>query len=379
MSTLVPTHLRCEYLIDPLAVDEPRPRLSWSLQNAAPSDRGKRQSAYQVMVTRSDDTLAWDSGQVLSDETLHIRYAGDALLSRERYVWKVRVWDENNRISEWSPPAAWTMGIRGPGWSHEPGQDREPPGIAAEWIGLPLSGSWDEKQSLPAARLRKEFALTGRVRRAVLYASALGLYELRLNGDRIGDRVLAPEWTDYRQKAQYQGYDVTGLLRSGENALGAQLGAGWYAGRIGMAENFAGVWRGIYGRRLALIAQLYIELEDGERIVVTTDDSWKGTDRGQVRSADLLDGEIDDARLEMPGWDLPGFDDRGWGAVAAIKGPRLVAQPNEPIRITRTLSPVEVTEPNPGRFIFDLGQNMVGWPRMTLPRRSRVGNPFPLW
>jgi alpha-L-rhamnosidase len=214
--------------------------------------------------------------------------------------------------------------------------------------------------------LRKTFSVPGPVRRAIWYASALGLYELRLNGRRVGEALLSPEWTDYHQKVQYQGYDVTALLHPGENALGALLGAGWYAGRIGMAENFAGGWRGLYGRRLALIAQLRVELENGERLVLATDSTWKSTDRGPIRSADLLDGEVYDARLEMPGWDAPGFDDSSWEKAAVTRGPSLVAQPNEPIRITRTLQPVTVTEPCPGVFIFDLGQNMVGWPRMSL-------------
>ena len=367
MSNLVPTHLRCEYLIDPLGIDEPHPRLSWAVQSAEPSDRGKSQIAYQVMVRRADTIPTWDSGKVLSDETLHIRYAGEPLLAMERYFWTVRVWDENDSPSDWSPQAAWTMGKWGPGWSYDPGNDRPPLAFSAEWIGLPLAGSWDENRSLPAAMLRREFAVKGSIKRALLYVSALGLYEVHLNGVRIADRVLAPEWTDYHRKIQYQAYDVTGLVCSGENALGALLGAGWYAGRLGMSENFAGVWRGVYGRRLALIAQLVIDLDQGgERLFVSTNSSWKVTDRGPIRSADLLDGETYDARLEMPGWDTPGFDDRPWKTVATLKGPRLVAQPNEPIRITQTLTPIKVTAQGPGRFLFDLGQNMVGWARMAL-------------
>ncbi len=365
MSTLIPTHLRCEYLIDPLAIDELQPRLSWMVQNADPAARSKRQTAYQIIVSQDDGTLAWDSQQVLSGETLHIRYGGEPLQAGERYGWKVRVWDEDGLASAWSVPATWTMGIWGPGWSHESGDAARPP-VIAEWIGMPLASQWRETQSVPATMLRKSFGVTGRVRRAVVYASALGLYELRLNGQRVGDALLAPEWTDYRQKAQYQGYDVTPLLQPGENALGGLVGAGWYAGRIGMAENFAGIWRGIYGRRVALIAQLRIELETGERLVVTTDGSWKATDRGPIRSADLLDGEFYDALQELPGWDAAGFDDSGWENAAVIKGPHLAAQPNEPIRITHRLRPIAVKEPCPGVIIFDLGQNMVGWPRLRL-------------
>jgi alpha-L-rhamnosidase len=258
------------------------------------------------------------------------------------------------------------MGLWGGGWSHELGDVTPRPAIASSWIGAPLPIAWNENVSLPATQLRKEFHLPARPLRAMLYASALGLYELRLNGKRVGDAVLAPEWTDYRQVVQYQGYDVTTLLQPGPNALAALLGAGWYAGRIGMAEWYANLYRGLYGRRLALIARLRIELDDGQKLAIVTDGSWACTTQGPVRSADLLDGEVYDARLEMAGWDRPGFDEHAWAKAVPLKGPRLVAQPNEPIRITRILQPVGLSEPRPGQYIFDLGQNMVGWVRLKL-------------
>ncbi len=371
MTKILPGQLRCEYLVDPLAIDADRPRLSWTIACADPDRRGVRQTAYRIVVTCGTDAIVWDSRRVKSDETLHIRYAGKPLAAGEQYRWKVRAWDERGVASSWSASATWTMGVWGSGWSHEKPLDAPPPAVAAEWIGAPLADVWNERQSLPATMLRKAFRLAGRPARAVLYASALGLYELRLNGRRVGDCVLAPEWTDYRQKVQYQGYDVTALLRTGENVLGAQLGAGWYAGRIGMAQSFAGIWRGLYGRRLALIAQLRIERPAGRRQVVVTDGSWRCTTEGPIRSADLLDGEAYDARREMAGWDAPGFDERAWAKVSILNGPRLVAQPNEPIRITRRLRPVAISAPRAGSFIFDMGQNMVGWVRMAV--RGRAG------
>ena len=239
MSNLNPTTLRTEYLTNPMAIDASHPRLSWTLQSSDPIARGQRQTAYRILVSDDHDAVVWDSRRVTSDETAHIRYGGAPLLTGERYHWKVRAWDENGKQSEWSDPATWTMGPSvGAGWSRERADDAPRPAVAAEWISLPLGRQWDETKSPAATMLRKPFAVVGTICRAVLYASALGVYEVRLNGQRIGDQVLAPEWTDYHQKAQYQGYDVTTLVQSGDNVLGAEIGAGWYAGRLGMSEAF---------------------------------------------------------------------------------------------------------------------------------------------
>ncbi len=220
--------------------------------------------------------------------------------------------------------------------------------------------------ALPAPMLRREFGVSGPVRRAVLYASALGLMELRLNGARVGPNLLAPEWTDYGVRVQYQAFDVTRALRPGANALGAMLGDGWYAGRIGL---FPG--RANYGRKPALRLHLRMEMADGSVRRLVTDGKWRSTLEGPVRAADILDGETVDLRRAMPGWDLPGFDDHAWQPASTAAGvkARLVRQRNEPIRVVQELRPVAVTEPKPGVFIFDLGQNMVGWPRLRITGR----------
>jgi len=366
-----PTHLRCEYLVNPLAIDTQHPRLSWALERVD-ARRGARQTAYHIVVQQADGEIVWDTGRVESDQTTQIVYAGRPLRQTARYEWRLRVWDERDEASDWSV-AAWTMGRWGPGWTnargHDGGADDLP---AAVWIGAPLGDTWNERASQPSTYLRKQFTLAAPVRWAVVYASALGLYELRINGQRVGDHILAPEWTDYDTKAQYQGYDVTALLREGENVIGAVLGPGWYAGQLGLGAAFLGIERGYYGRLLRFIAQLHIEGADGTTQVVSTDGSWRYTTDGPIRAADILAGEIYDARREMPGWDAPGFDDRRWQPVASSGGPTLVAQPNEPIRITRTLTPIAVTEPRPGVFIFDLGQNMVGWARLKV--RGQAGD-----
>jgi len=208
--------------------------------------------------------------------------------------------------------------------------------------------------------------MPGKVVRATAYVSALGVYELRLNGQRVGDQILAPEWTDYHQKVQYQAYDVTGLLHEGDNAVGALLGDGWYAGRLGISWIVPNnVPRGHYGRRPELLCQLELETADGQLTTVTSDSTWQSTTDGPIRAADLLDGESYDARREASGWDRAGFRGEGW--VPAKAGESTVAvipQPNEPIRIVETLQPRTVAEPKPGTFIVDLGQNMVGWAKL---------------
>ncbi|MGY1495133.1 alpha-L-rhamnosidase [Streptomyces sp. QTS52] len=225
------------------------------------------------------------------------------------------------------------------------------------------AGPWGRvvPASFAANQLRHEFRLPRKkVARARLYATALGLYEAQLNGRRVGRDQLAPGWTDYRERVQYQTYDVTKLLRPGANAIGAWVAPGWYAGNVGMFGPHQ------YGERPALLAQLEVEYADGTSERITSDTDWRATS-GPIVSADLLSGETYDARKETPGWTSPGFDDRTWLDVrtAGDAAPDLiVAQVDGPVRVARELPAKAVTEPRPGVFVFDLGQNMVGSVRL---------------
>lgn len=355
--SLTPARLRVEYLENPLGLDVRQPRLQWILESPA-GVRSEKQTAYRVLVASSPEALKagrgdlWDSGKVQSGESIHIAYAGKPLASRTRCYWKVRVWDRAGNPSPWSADALWTMGLL------------EKSDWSARWIGdsKPLvdrSLAKSKEPPQPAVLLRKDFRLDRAPKRATLYATARGLYEVSLNGRRVGDRLLAPEWTSYRKRIQYQAYDVTPLLRGGANAAGAMLGAGWYAGRIGL---FPG--RAIYGDTPQLLFQLEIESAGGRRQVIVSDPSWRISTDGPVRSSDILDGETYDARKQLSGWDLPGFDDARWSAATPASGlgnQALVWQPNEPIRALRELKPLAVREPRPGVYVFDMGQNMVGW------------------
>ena len=370
-----PQRLRCEYLVDPLGLDRTTPRLSWVLDD---SRRGAVQRAYQILVADTPEFLSadpgnlWDSGKVLSSQTLHVEYAGQKLHARMRAFWKVRVWDKDDQPSPWSEPARWSMGLDPTDWSAKWIGDSSAAQLttrsADELASRPASG----REPLPPPMLRKSFTLPDEpdaVKAATVYVTALGLYELRINGRRVGDHVLAPEWTDYHKRVQYQTYDVTTLLRPGPNAIGALLADGWYAGRIGLTQIVPdGPARGIYGRRPRFLLQLEIELADGRTIAVASDESWRMTCAGPLRTADLLDGEDYDARRESPGWDTPEFDDSVWKPVDVfpVSAARLVAQPNEPIRVIQEVKPVALTEPRPGVYVFDLGQNFAGWCRIKL-------------
>jgi alpha-L-rhamnosidase len=353
-AALEPTTLRVEYLVDPLAVDTRQPRLSWEFKDV--SDRGARQTAYQVLVASRAEQLSagkgdvWDSGKVQTPQSIQVSYAGRALRSRDRCYWKVRVWDGNGLMSGWSAPAQWTVGLL------------EPSDWTAQWIG----DAGPSKDDVSATMLRRSFTLTAKPRRAIAYVSALGMYEFRVNGQRPGTHELAPEWTDYRTRVQYQAYDVTELVHSGDNVAAAILGDGWYAGGVGLTQAMGRPPRNIYGDHPRLLVQLEIDLVDGTHVRVVSDQTWRTTREGPVRAADILNGESYDARREMPGWDQPKFADGGWRAadVARDVAIPLVAQPNEPIAATQEVRPVAVTEPKPGVFVFDLGQNMVGWCRL---------------
>jgi alpha-L-rhamnosidase len=348
---LHPTDLRCEYLENPIGIGEMRPRLSWAL---TANRRDQHQSGYQIQVSSDSEALEadlWDSGRVASSESLHIVYEGLILESRQCCHWRVRVWDGAGKASDWSAVAQWELALlKREDWS-------------AVWIGLdePLGIALPDTMP-PSPQLRRSFTLPSPPVRARLYITARGIFEARLNGRHVSNQHFAPGWTDYASRLAYQTYDVTDLLSEGENVLGAVIGDGWYSGTIGFKLE-----RRQYGSRRGLLAQLEIELEGGERIIVTTNgdwDAWKAS-FGPIQSSDFLSGETYDARLETPGWDAPGFDARSWKDVATLPWRESLEPATEPpVRVVIERAPQTLSQPQPGAFIFDLGQNMVGWARL---------------
>lgn len=404
-SSIQPVDLRCEYLRDPIGIDALRPRLSWVLEG---SQRGARQTAYRVMVLAdvaagansasveagtappvaggeppsAEWRLLWDSGRVASSASTHIEYCGPPLRSRARCRWSVMVWDESGR-SATSTSAHWEMGLL------------EPTDWGASWIGLgnaspfgtplPKEGTRPRRSGAhpagaaaqaraaalsaygewrPSPYLRTAFQLESLPSYARLYVTAQGLYEPRLNGERVGDARLSPGWTDYNERVQYQTYDVTQHLQRGSNVLAARLGDGWYAGHLGFDPRWP-AYR--YGYRPSLLARLELTLGDGSSMAIVSDRSWR-TGTGAITFADLLMGEAHDARLEPVGWDKEGFDDSEWEHAAIVEVPpaKLVAQSTPPVRVTEELPARSVRKTPSGAYIFDIGQNMVGWARLSV-------------
>lgn len=368
-AALQPVSLRCAYLPNPVGVEVPQ--LSWMCEARA---RNAKQSAYQVLVATTSLRLGanqgdlWDSGIVRSGQSVHVAYGGAPLVSRQRCFWKVRVWDDAGVASDWSNAACWEMGLlRAEDWR-------------AAWIGSgsareprPPEGFFKSVKELATLRetvrvdgrstlLRKTFVAAKRLRSARVYVCGLGYYELYCNGKRVGDHVLAPAKTNYRQWMLYDTYDLTDLLLPGANALGLSLGNGWFNPDQKWWEPYRMQW---FGSKRALL-QLHLDYADGTSEVVVSDRSWK-TAPGPVLSSCVFDGEVYDATQDRAGWDCPDFHEDDWKSATEVEPPggRLVSHLMPPIKITQEIKPVTVTNPEPGVYIYDLGQNFAGWARLS--------------
>jgi alpha-L-rhamnosidase len=523
-------NLRCEYLVDPLGIDVLQPRLSWTVQS---DQRGWTQSAYRILVASTPKLLSkdtgdlWDSGKVPSNQTSQIAYAGRPRQSQMRCYWKVRVWDQDGRLSAWSKPASWTTGLLQPGdwqakwiafdasrkrggaaqkldfagarWIWYPGGDAKtavpvgtrylrkefvipedrtlvsaacavtadnrykmflngrrirsgsnfkeamagdvkeqlhpgqnviaieaandgdspnPAGVLAVlrlqfatgdpvvilsddtwrsaesaptdwmnvdfdadgWQGVQVAGTygigpWDGVNVTssdlflpPAQFLRKPFVLDKRVKRATVYASALGNYELYLNGRQVGDAYFTPGWTDYQTRVYYNTFDVTEQVKKGFNVLGGVLADGWYSGYVGF-----GRMRDHYGENPRFAAQLCVEYADGSTKTLVTDGTWKAA-TGPILEGDFLMGEMYDARREIPGWSTADFDDGHWQPVDVTESipAKIESYPAVLVHEFQEIKPVRMTEPQPGACVYDMGTNFAGFVRLQV-RNARPG------
>lgn len=333
---------RCEYKENPVGIDVPIPRISWKLDS---DKKGVLQTAYRIQVSEGDfcfSSILWDSGKVESDQSIHLEYAGESLKPRARYFYRVKIWDNKGEESDWSETAYWETGLMFEGnWE-------------AKWISPGIKKDSAEKDMCPY--LRKDFNAIGKIKSARIYVTALGLYELHINGTKAHDTYFNPGWTSYDHRLQYQTYDVTNFINEGSNAIGVILGKGWYMGFLAWESN-----GNIYGDTHGLLLQLHISYSDGKEEVIVSDTSWK-ISTGPILMSEIYHGETYDARLEMKDWDKAGFADVNWRRVCLheYKCGKLVSQENVPVRVIQEIAPETVITTPKGETVLDFGQNLVG-------------------
>ncbi|MFD2701175.1 family 78 glycoside hydrolase catalytic domain [Paenibacillus shunpengii] len=348
------SQVTCEYREELLGSNQFVPRFGWKLNS---KERGIKQQAYHLVVSDLPDfsLYLWDTGRIESDQSIHIEYGGPALQSRTRYYYRVKVWDQQGNCSEWSSTGWWeTAFLSSNEWQAEWIMPKQLPVVqqAQEWPDSP-----------PVSLLRTTFQLKQNIVSARVYATAAGLYDLHLNGERVGEELLAPGWTSYHHRHQYQTYDVTRYLHAGGNGIGIQAADGWYSGRISWEKGF----RSAYGEHRAVLLELHVQYADGTEEVVVTDTTWKASE-GPIRYTSIYDGEIYDARLEQAGWSEYEYDDSGWEGVSRSDMPYhpLTAQENWPVKVTETIHPISVLHTPRGETVLDMGQNMVGRVRIKM-------------
>src|SRR5688500_14788806 len=339
-------NLRCEMLVDPLGIDIKKPRLCWQINS---TQRNVQQTAYHIIVSSTKEKLdksegdVWNSGKINSSQSVHITYAGKILVARAQCFWKVKIYT-NKGESGWSEPAYWTMGLLSKtDWK-------------AKWIGCDKASPWDsitQWSRLSARYFRKQFQSSPNIKRATVYIVGLGLYELYLNGKKIGNHVLTPAPTDYRKSVLYNTHDVTKEIRSGINVIATVLGNGRF---FTMRQNYKTHKHNTFGYPKMLL-QLEIEYTDGTKKTIISDETWKLNVNGPIRSNNEYDGEEYDATKEFKNWHLADFTDTKWLRPQLVKAPagKIMAQMNEPMKIMKTILPVSIKSLGSGKYILEMG------------------------
>ncbi|HEY3372960.1 MAG TPA: family 78 glycoside hydrolase catalytic domain [Prolixibacteraceae bacterium] len=351
--------LKTDHQATPLGFDHPDPELMWILQSA---ERGILQTAFEILVSDNQKSLdagrgnCWQSGRIQGNRTFGIRYAGNPLQSFTRYFWKVRIWNQNGQVSDWSPVSWFETAIMNPSdWK-------------AQWISnqraLPEKEE-DFYKETPNPLLRKEIILKKEILSARLYIAGLGYSIAYVNGQRVGDHMLDMPWTQFNKQVMYNTFDVTALLHKGKNAMGVTLGNGWYNPMpLKLFRNW-NLRNTLTVGKPCVKAQLRITYTDGSIETIATNESWNAGD-GPVLKNSVYLGELYDARLEQKGWNEAGFNESKWTKAKLETGPKgqLIAQYIPPVRATKILKPLKMTQPNPGVYLFDFGQNFAGVPRL---------------
>lgn len=375
MCSLKPVVLRCENLVSPVGIETHSPRLSWKLEGVK-GGKDLKQISYEIIVASEKSMLnpdkadIWKSGEVHTESTFGIQLpemgkTGEAtrgtfsapakgIEAFHQYYWSVRIKDQDGKTSDWSPATEFSTGPMSASDWH------------AEWIGFDkLRDNTKQVGKIilpPPAFMRKGFEVKKNVKRAVLHCSAFGIAEFHINGKKVGNEYFMPGWTDYEKRVYYHSYDLTKSITKGHNAIGAVLGDGWYSAYVGFGDN-----RDHYGKHTRAIAQLEIEYTDGSRDSISTDQSWKAS-AGPIAYSDFLMGEKYDARDEQPDWATAKFDDSKWESVVtgAVSKGKLEAFPSNPVRAYEAVKPISLSEPKPGVYVYNLGQNLAGFVRLKI-------------
>ncbi|MBO5254302.1 MAG: family 78 glycoside hydrolase catalytic domain [Opitutales bacterium] len=378
----------CDFYTNPLGYNLQDLSFSWKL----PAERtGMAQSAYQIVVAENekalnDNNYLWNSGKVNSDKSVKVAYKGKPFAAKTGAVFKVKYWDEKGEESEWSDIHSFEQGLlKNSDWKADWISANEETTRRKEFRSKSHNGKGKLREVTlggdKPTYLRKEFTLGENIVKARAYVSCLGIFQMYINGKKIGNDFWGTGWTDYGVRVQSNTYDVTDALRSGNNTVGALLGGGWYTGRMGWNLNSCN-----YGDNPKFLAQIEIEYKDGKKQTIVTDSSWKWS-RGPIVAADIYDGEDYDARLEQDGWNdtystpslsnlwglignVSKFDDSSWKSVKAEKiDDKILIEPRRatPVVIKDILYPISVRKVKAGTYIFDLGQNIVGWAKIKIP------------
>ncbi|TFG23228.1 MAG: alpha-L-rhamnosidase [Promethearchaeota archaeon] len=361
-----PFDLKCEYLSDPICIDAKLPRFSWMIDH---EERNQKQTAYQILVASDKEILKsnngdlWDSGKIDSENYFNVIYNGNSLDSDNTYYWKVKWWDKNSKESSYSEIAFFGTALF------------EESDWTAKWISRPefLDKTSRKKLQYKSGKspfigrvkevhgvyLRKDIQISKPISKAKIYICGIGYYELRVNGEKIGKRILDPAQTDYHKIALYSTYDITERVQE-NNTIAVILGNGR------CIESFKYDFP-------KLILQAHIHYKDGSIEKISTDESWK-VSNGPIKENGIYYGEVYDAREEQPGWDEPQFDSSSWINASIVTGHKLASQMMEPIQITKKITPKEVKCPNPGMYIYDFAQNFTGFCKLKVrgPRGTRV-------
>ncbi|MEN2399001.1 glycoside hydrolase family 78 protein [Flavobacterium sp. MC2016-06] len=359
---IIVNNLQCEMLNNPEGIDVLQPRLSWQLKTDV---NDVKQTSYQIIVASTLENLnnntadLWDSGKVESNESVNIIYNGKVLENRQNAFWKVKIWTNKGEIQS-TETAHFSMGILNyVDWK------------STRWIGYEkasLGDSISQYSRLSARYLRKEINLKKQVKNAKVYIMGLGMYELYINGYKIGNQVLAPVPTDYTKNIKYNVFDVTSQLKEGKNTLGTILGNGRF---FTMRQDFKPYKIKTFGYpKMAL--QLFVEYTDGTKDIIRTDDSWKVTTNGPILSNNEYDGEDYDARKELTGWNTINYNDKNWFNAEFVQEPGgfYEAQMNPNMKVMEEVKPISIKETPKGTYILDMGQNMAGWLQLKVKGKS---------